>query len=58
MPNRFHILRFFRDTEARLRELAQQDPPAVRPGLLYLADEISIQATALKQELIAERLIC
>jgi hypothetical protein len=57
MPNRVHILRFFRDTEARLRELAQQDPADICSGLLHLADEISIQATELKNELIAERLI-
>jgi hypothetical protein len=57
MPSRVHILRFFRDTEARLRELIHEDPSQVRSALLQLADEISVHATELKSELIAERLI-
>jgi hypothetical protein len=58
MPSKVHILRFFRDTEARLRELAQQRPSDVNSDLLKLADEVSTRATELKSELIAERLIC
>jgi hypothetical protein len=57
MPNRLHILRFFRDTEARLRELAQRKPSDIPSDLLQLADEISMHAAALKRELIAEGLI-
>ena len=57
MPSRVHILRFFRDAEARLRALAEQRPPDITPDLLQLADEISSQATELKRALIAEGLI-
>jgi hypothetical protein len=57
MPSRIHILRFLRDAEARLRELAERDPSDVTSDLLQLADEISRHATALKRELIAEGLI-
>jgi hypothetical protein len=57
MPSRIQILRFFRDTEARLRELAERKPSDVASDLLQLADEISRHATELKRELIAKRLI-
>ena len=56
MPSRVSILRIFRDTEARLRELAQGSGD-VHLDLLQLADEISIHATELKHELIVDRLI-
>jgi hypothetical protein len=58
MANRMHILRFFRDTEARLRELAKGNSGNVGSSLLELADMVTIHATKLKSELIADRLIC
>lgn len=58
MTSGIHILRFFRNTEARLRELAQQDASDITSNLRQLADEVAICATELKRELIAERLIC
>jgi hypothetical protein len=58
MVSGMEILRFFRDTEARLRELAQQEPGNVSSGLLQVADDISVQAAGLKEELIANRVIC
>ncbi len=57
MPSRVHILRFFRDIEARLRELAEHKSNDVTSDLLDLADQISRHATELKHELIAERII-
>lgn len=57
MPRRVHILRFFRDTEARLRELAQRCPGDSASELLQLADEMSVHAAALKRELLADGLI-
>ncbi len=57
MPTRIHILRFFRDTEAQLRELAGRKSADVTSDLLKLADEISGQAAELRRELIAEGLI-
>lgn len=57
MPSRIPILRFFRDTEVRLRELATRDTKDIAPGLLQVADEISSHAAELRRELIAEGLI-
>jgi hypothetical protein len=58
MPSRVHILRFFRDTEVRLRELAEGKSSDITSDLLRLADEVSTRATELKSELIAARIIC
>jgi hypothetical protein len=58
MPSRVHILRFFRDTEVRLRELAEGKSSDITSDLLRLADEVSTHATELKSELIAARIIC
>jgi hypothetical protein len=57
MPSRMHILRFFRDTEARLRELAKRDPRNITSDLLQLADDIATHAAELKRELIADGVI-
>ena len=57
MPSRIQILRFFRDTEARLRELAEGKSSDVTSDLLLLADKVSSHATQLKRELIADGLI-
>jgi hypothetical protein len=57
MPSRIQILRFFRDAEARLRELATRDPKDITAGLLQVADDIAAQANELKRELIAEGFI-
>ncbi len=57
MPSRIQILSFFRDAEARLRELAGRKSADVTSDLLKLADEISSQAAELRRELIAEGLI-
>jgi hypothetical protein len=57
MTSSIHILRFFRNAEARLRELAQQDSSDITSNLRQLADEVAIHATELKRELIAKRLI-
>jgi hypothetical protein len=57
MPSRIQILRFFRDTEARLRELAEGKSSDVTSDLLLLADKVSRHATQLKRELIADGLI-
>ena len=57
MPSRMHILRFFRDTEARLRELAKRDPRNITSDLLQLADDIATHAAELKHELIADGVI-
>ena len=57
MPSRVHILRFFRDTEARLRELAKRDPMDITSDLLKLADEVAAHAGELRNELIAEGVI-
>ncbi len=57
MPSRIHILRFFRDAEARLRELVERKASDATSDLQQLADEISSHATELKRELIAEGLI-
>jgi hypothetical protein len=57
MPRSIPILRFFRDAEARLRELAERKPSDVTSDLRQLADEISRHAAELKRELIAKRLI-
>jgi hypothetical protein len=57
MPSRMHILRFFRDTEARLRELAKRDPRDITSDLLQLADDIATHAAELKSELIADGVI-
>jgi len=57
MPSRMHILRFFRDTEARLRELAKRDPRDITSDLLQLADDIATHAAELKRELIADGVI-
>lgn len=57
MPTRIHILRFFRDTEVRLRELAGRKSADVTSDLLKLADEISSQAAELRRDLIAEGVI-
>jgi hypothetical protein len=58
VPNRMHILRFFRDTEARLRDLAEGKSSDIPSDLRQLADEFAIHATELKHELIADRIIC
>jgi hypothetical protein len=52
-----HILRFFRDTEARLRELARRDPKDIPLDLLKIADEIASHAGELRSELIADGVI-
>jgi len=58
MTSSIHILRFFRNAEARLRQLARQDSSDITSNLRQLADEVAVHATELKRELIAERLIC
>ena len=57
MASMIACLRFFRDTEARLREIAQRNPSGPTSDLLQLADEVADHATALKRELIAQGLI-
>jgi hypothetical protein len=57
MPSRMHILRFFRDTEARLREIARRNPKDIPLDLLTIADEIASHAGELRSELVAEGII-
>jgi hypothetical protein len=57
MPSRMHILRFFRDTEARLRDLAKRDHKDIPLDLLTIADEIAGHAGELRSELVAEGVI-
>ena len=57
MPSRFPYLRFCRDMEARLREIAERNPHYVTPHLVQLADEVAAHATELKDALIADGLL-
>ncbi len=57
MPSRIHTLRFFRDTEACLRDLAEANSRDITSDLVQLADKVSGHATELKRELIADGLI-
>lgn len=51
MPGGLEVLRFLRDSEAGLRELAAANPTTVAPNLLKIGDDVADHATKLKNEL-------
>ena len=52
MTGNFPVLRFLRDCEAGLRELAATHPDRMGSDLLRLADEVSAHAGRLVQQLV------
>ena len=57
MPGRLQVLKFLRDSEKRMREIAAQHPSGITPDLLRIADEIAADAAKLESELVAAGLI-
>ena len=55
MIGNFPILRFLRDSEATLRELAQVSPIQISSDLLRLADDTAMQAARLIKETLEAR---
>jgi hypothetical protein len=55
MIGNFPVLRFLRDSEAALRELAQASPIQISSDLLRLADDTAMQATRLIKETLEAR---
>jgi hypothetical protein len=52
MTSDFPVLRFLRDCEAGLRDLAEKHPDRMTPDLIRLADDVSTHAERLVQRLI------
>lgn len=57
MIGNFPVLRFLRDSEATLREMAQASPIHISSGLLRLANDTAIQAARLLDEMVEAGLL-